>query len=178
MEAKYKLNIPQRSIAYILMCLTGLLIFLFAGIIPYQKTLKDLDKEILKNEAQIEKQKKLQPIYQSLVKQAGKQNIWMLPIPPPQLLPKSQLGKIASSIREAAGRAGMDMISVSPELNALTVEAKAIPINTVVRGNFMDLRKFILNLGSLPYLQSIEQVQIQQITDKLEFRIRLWLAIG
>ena len=50
MEGKIRFNIPQQNIVYIIMCLAGVLIFLFVGIIPYQKTLKNLDKEIQRND--------------------------------------------------------------------------------------------------------------------------------
>ena len=178
MEGKFKFNIPQQSIIYIIMCMAGVLIFLFVGIIPYQNTLKNLDMEIQRNELQVQQQKTLQPLYRTLLKQVNRQDDRLLPMPDIQPMPKGQLGRAPAILRGIAVDSGMDMMSVSPELNALTVDAKRIPVNAVLRGSFLDLRRLLINLGRLPYVENVEQIQIVQIADMLEFRIRIWLAIG
>jgi hypothetical protein len=45
-ETKRGINIPQQSIIYIGLCLVGILIFVFWGIMPAGRTLTEMDTRI------------------------------------------------------------------------------------------------------------------------------------
>jgi hypothetical protein len=48
----------------------------------------------------------------------------------------------------------------------------------VLKGEFANFRKMLIELGALPYLDRIEEIRIQQNPDAMEFRIKIWIAIG
>ena len=45
LNRRLTINIPKQSIIYLVLCLTGILIFVFAGILPDSRTLAELDDE-------------------------------------------------------------------------------------------------------------------------------------
>ena len=63
-------------------------------------------------------------------------------------------------------------------MGALTGDARFISVNLVLKGNFINFRKFLINLGGIPYADHIEEIVIQGKTDAKEYRLKLWVAIG
>lgn len=170
--------IPKRNIIYSLLCLTGILFIILAGIIPNQLSLARLDKKIKSIQFQIEEQKSLYPIYQDLQKKTEARNSKVLPLPKRNALLQTQLDSIPATFIEIARKVNLDMVSASPDLNSLSGESKLLPVNAVVRGNFFNFRKFLILLGGVPYLERIEEIQIQQNEDTMEFKIKIWIAIA
>jgi hypothetical protein len=45
-DTKLGIRIPQQSVIYVAVCLIGILIFVFAGIMPAGRSLTELDEQI------------------------------------------------------------------------------------------------------------------------------------
>ncbi|HYA15220.1 MAG TPA: hypothetical protein VEF33_12855, partial [Syntrophales bacterium] len=54
---------PRRTIIYALICLSGILFVVLAGVVPKQFSLARLDQKIKSIQFQIEEQKRLYPMY-------------------------------------------------------------------------------------------------------------------
>jgi hypothetical protein len=85
---------------------------------------------------------------------------------------------ISATFREIAKKANIDIVSASPDLNFLGSESRFLPINAIIRGDYFNFRKFLIGLGEVPYLERIEEIQIQQNEDTMEFKIKVWLAVS
>jgi hypothetical protein len=48
----------------------------------------------------------------------------------------------------------------------------------VLRGNFLKLRKFLLELEKLPFMEHMEELQIQEAFEGQEVRLKTWVAIS
>jgi hypothetical protein len=170
--------IPKRTIIYSLLCLSGILFIILIGIIPKQLSLARLDQRIKSIQFQIEEQKSLYPIYQDLQKITQARDSKVLPSTLRSALLRTQLNAIPANFREIARKANLDMVSASPDLNSLSGESKLLQVNAVIRGNFFNFRKFLISLGEVPYLDRIEEIQIQQNEDTMEFKMKIWIAIA
>ena len=170
--------IPRRSILYSLLCLSGVLFIVFTGIVPNQFSLARLDQKIKSIQFQIEEQKSLYPLYQLLQKKSQTRDAKVLPAPARSPLPRTQLDTIPSTFRQIAQKANIDTVLVSPNLNSLGNDSRFILVDTVVRCDFLNFRKLLIGLGEIPYLESIEEIQIQQNEDTMEFKMKIWLALG
>ena len=170
--------IPRRSLLYSLICLSGVLLIVFAGIVPNQFSLTRLDQKIKSIQFQIEEQKSLYPIYKVLQKKSKTRDAKVLPAPERIPLLRTQLDTIPSTFRQIAKNANIDTVSVSPNLNSLGNDSRFILVDTVVRCDFLNFRKLLIGLGEIPYLESIEEIQIQQNEDTMEFKMKIWLALG
>jgi len=177
-EQKMTVKFPRQSITYLLLCLTGVLIFIFAGILPNNRTMADLSTKTAAVRFQLEEQRELSPFRKSLQEKSEKKESEILPLPAKGNLAQAKIDTLPMTFSTAAKVSGMTLVSAIPNLNALTGNAQALSINVVLRGNFIDLRKFMIHLGGIPYVKQIEEIAIQQKPDTKEFRLKIWVAVG
>jgi hypothetical protein len=178
--AKMKLDIklPKQSLTYLGIGLAGILLFIVAGIVPASRSLVALDARTADVKYQIEEQRTLAPLYKALQGKSEKKESELLPLPEKGKLAQSKISTIPMSFGTAAKMSGMSLISATPELNAMTGDAQFLAVNTVLRGDFINFRKFLINIGGIPYVQHIEEISIQEIPDTREFRLKIWVAVG
>jgi len=176
MEKIYAI-IPKRSLVVLFACIASVLLIVLAGIIPQQISVARLDNKIAGVQFQIEEQKRLQPYYQMLHvgSQSGKSKV--LPFPPSVPLSRTKIDTVPSIIRDEAQKAHIDMVSASPDLYTLSGDNKVLLVNTTLKGDFLNFRKFLIGLGGVPCLDSIEEIRIQQNEDSMVFRMKIWLAL-
>ncbi|MCK9197685.1 MAG: hypothetical protein M0P16_11970 [Syntrophales bacterium] len=177
-EKKLGFNIPRKSMIYIAMCLTGILIFVLGGILPAGKKMAELDESIVARKYALEEQTALAPFLKSLKVDSEKKGSEILPLPPKGKLSQDKLGTLPIAFSTAAKMSGMTLVSATPLLSAMTGDAQFIPINVVLRGGVIDFRKFLIQLGGIPYIQHVEEITIQEKSDTQEFKMRIWAAIG
>lgn len=171
-------NIPKQSMSYIGLCLIGILIFIFAGIVPAARTLAKMDAQVASARFRLDEQKALEPFYRTLKKSEGKKESEILPFPERRKLPQAKIDTLPLNIGNAARTSGVSLISATLNLKALTGDAQFLSVNVVLRGSFADFRKFLITLGGLPYVERIEEIAIQEKPDAREYRLTLWVAIG
>ncbi len=177
-EQKLEIKFPRQSIVYIGLCLTGIMIFLLAGILPAKGTLADLEADTAVIQYRIEEQKTLAPLYQTLQETNGKKESAILPLPEKGKLPKDKIETLPRVIEAAVKSSGMTLVSAVPNLAGLTGDARFIEMDILLHGNFINFRKFLITLGGIPYLEHIEEITIQAKPDGKEYRLKLWMAIG
>jgi len=177
-EKKLGFNIPRQSIVYITMCLTGVLIFVLGGILPAGKKLAELDAAIVAKKYDLEEQTVLAPHFKLLKIDMEKKESEILPLPPKGKLSQDKLGTLHPVFSNAAKMSGMTLVSATPQLNAMTGDAQFIPIDIVLRGGVIDFRKFLIQIGAIPYVQHIEEITIQEKAETREFKLKIWAAIG
>jgi Tfp pilus assembly protein PilO len=177
-EKKASLTIPRQSVIYIVMCLTGVFIFVIGGILPAAKKLTEMDLAIIDKRYALEEQTLLVPFFKSLKIDSQKHEAELLPMPPRTKLSKEKLGALPIAINAAAKISGMKLISATPHLSAMTGDSQFIPVNIVLRGGVIDFRKFLIQLGSISYIHHVEEITIQEKADAREFTMKIWAAIG
>jgi regulator of protease activity HflC (stomatin/prohibitin superfamily) len=177
-ETKRGINIPQQSVIYIGVCLVGILIFVFWGIIPAERTLAELDTRIEDARYKLEGQKALTPLFQSLQGRSEKKESQVLPLPEQGKLQQTRIDTLPLTFGAAAKASGMTLVSALPNLNALTGDAQFLSVDAVLRGDFIRFRKFLIQIGGLPYVHHIEEITIQGKADMTGFRVKIWVALG
>jgi hypothetical protein len=177
-EQKMAVKFPKQSILYLLLCLTGILIFILAGILPNSRTIAELSTKTAEVQFQIEEQRALSPFQKSLRDKSEKKESEVLPLPAKGILVQDKINTLPMTFSAAAKMSGMSIVSSTPNLNALTGDAQFLSVNVVLRGDFINLRKFLIHLGGIPYVRQIEEIAIQQKPDTKEFRLKIWVAVG
>ncbi len=171
--------VPERSIVYFAVCLFGLLLLLFGGILPAERSIANLDRKTSDLKRQIEEQNTLLPYYLNLKKVSDGMKQEALPFPVKVPMPKNSVHQIISMLKEEARKAGMEAVSVSADMNAAAGgNATRIPVAMTVKGEFVLFRTFLLGLGAIPSFESIEEMQIQQRSGTLEYTLKIWIAMG
>lgn len=177
MNTKLSFALPQRSIVYLIVSLGVVFLILFAGILPYQRSLARLDEAIGKLRSDVAMQRDLYPIYLTMQK-LDKKTTAVLPMPPKGVLSRGEISKIPATVRAMAARAGMIVLAVSPDLTAVTGNITALPFTVVVRGDFLKFRKFLQEAGAIPYVDHVEEIQIQENPEGLKVRTKIWFVLG
>jgi len=178
MMNKFKLDIPEKSLWYLIICGGIILLFLLVVIFPVYQYQTSSANEVKKMEYQIEAQKELGPIYLTLLKTMENKNPRVLPNPPKTTIPRVESGKFQNTLKTIAEKSGLRIVSSTPDLSTLTNSSPSLLYNTVLKGEFANFRKMLIELGALPYLDKIEEIRIQQNPDSMEFRVKIWIALG
>jgi hypothetical protein len=178
MLLKFIKLIPKRTAIIHLSWLGALLLFIIAVILPVQRAVIGLDRQIRDTQYEIDEQKSLQQIYQNLKTNSQTKVAGILPTPERSKLSRNLVSMVPSTITTIAKRAAMETLSVSPDVNALTNQSRSLLVQTVVRGEFMSFRKFLIGIGGLPYLERFEEIEILHDKDFTEFRMKIRLALG
>ena len=168
--------LPTQSLIYFFICGAGVLFFVFLIIIPTQKTATELDKEYKKISDRIEEQRILKPVFESLLKQAKKKNPTDLPSAQKVSLDRRDISKLSESLQEMAFRHQLKIQDLNTDVPGLTGKSGYLQIRMNLTGGFMDFRDFLVELGTIPSLEIIEEIQIRAIEGSREFKLKLWMA--
>jgi Tfp pilus assembly protein PilO len=177
-EQKLTTKFPKQSIIYLLLCLIGVLIFIFAGILPTNRTHAELSTKAADIQFQIEEQRALGPFLKSLQDKSEKKESAILPLPAKGTLARTKIDTLPMTFSTAAKMSGMSLVSANPTFTSQPGDAQFLPVNVILRGDFMNLRKFLIHLGGIPYVNQIEEIAIQQKPDTKEFRLKVWVTVG
>ncbi|MFH2119158.1 MAG: hypothetical protein ABIJ25_02025 [Pseudomonadota bacterium] len=170
--------IPRRTAIIHLSWLGVLLLFILAVIVPVQRFIAGLDGRIKDIQYRVDEQKGLQPIYQALKARSRTTAPSILPTPESGKLSRDLVSVVPSTIGRIVRNAAMETISISPDVNSLANQSRSLLMHTVIRGDFMSFRKFLIGVGELPYLERFEEVEIRQDPDFMEFRMKIRLALS
>ena len=172
------LKIPKRVLILHLSCWGGLLIFLLAVVLPLYGSLSGLDRRIQDVRQQVDEQKTLQPLHQALKAKGRNVAPSVLPTPERGKLSRDLIGTVPSALRRIGQNAGMESFSVSPDVNSLAGNSPFLLVRVVAQGDFMNFRRYLIGLGELPWLDRVEEIEIRQNPDIMEFRVTVRLALG
>jgi hypothetical protein len=168
--------LPTQSIIYCLVCGAGLIAFIFMIILPSQKTSAELDRDIQKVNDQIEEQRILRPVFESLLKRAKQEDPTQLPTAPKFKLASGGINEITDVLREIARRNNLEIKDISTDVAALMKNTKDMLMQINLTGNFMQFRDFLLDLSAISALEQIEEIKIRAIEGTREYNLRIRMA--
>jgi hypothetical protein len=137
-----------------------------------------MNKDINKLQYQIEEQKGLASIYSMLTKSISSKELIVLPNPTKTVLPLRDANKFQDAFKDLARKSGLTTVSLTPDLTSLASSSAYLLHNAVVKGEFVNLRKMLIGLGNISYIDKIDEIIIQQQSDAMEFKIKIWIAIS
>jgi hypothetical protein len=164
----------------LLFCGVGIAILLLAGIYPSYRTLSELDRDITRLETEIAGQKLLFPVFIELLKRSRQKSPPMLPAPKPEKLPRGDTSRLVSRFREIAAGNRISITSLNPNVESLIDGTGRLKMEAELTGAFQDLRQFLIEIGSIPYLDSVEYLRLQASPDRdpLTISLRFWVLQG
>jgi hypothetical protein len=172
-------KVPKKSVYYLLLCSIGILMFILIGLYPMQSSLSALDEEIAGVKTRIEEQKALFPLYKELAERMRKRrDSELLRYSGRIELSIDQIDGISTRFREIAEESNLETISITPDPKSLANDSKSMSVSLVMRGDFLKFRRFLFDLETVPYLQHIQEFQIQEALAGREFRLKAWVAVS
>ena len=175
---KIKQTIPANSLGYILICGGIIVIILLLIIFPLNRVNAGRAKDIKKLQDQIEEQKGLGQVYQMAQSEQGKKSEFVLANPAGTKLPRQETEKFQKALRTEAEKANLMVMSLMPDSDSIAVGSKYLIYNATVKGEFANFRKLLVALGEMPYIDQIEEMNLKQDSDSMEFRLKIGIALA
>jgi len=170
--------LPVRTLIYLGVSIFIVTIFLLVIIYPYYRSLGTLDKEIAGMYKRVEQQKVLLPLYMKLVEKSGASVPDKFSLPIRKTVPKNNIDLIPPLIKGIARKSGMQTVMVTPDLTTLSTRKDFLLIYATVKGNYFDIRNFLIELGNVPFIDHIEEIDIRQKATDKECKLKLWFAVS
>ena len=155
--------LPTQSLVFLALGAAAILAFIFLIILPEQRLAADLDREIAGLTARIEEQRVLAPIFTTLFAKTKAPAALGLPTPTRAKLARAEIGGALKHLQELAAAHKMTVRELTPDVNTLTDASAHFLVQLLANGQFMDLRGFLIDIGSLPYFEGIEEIEIKAV---------------
>jgi hypothetical protein len=176
MAAKIPKNPLTQSLFVFVLCVVGVLTFLLLIILPSRKTSAELDREINELNVRIEEQRILTPVFHSLLKRKKTAPPSVLPSPEKAELTHGDISSISKIFQDIAVRHNLKLEEVETDVSSMMKESGYLMMQLRLSGNFYKFRDFLVDLGSVPSLEHIEEINIRPLKTARELRIKLWMG--
>lgn len=154
------------------------MILIAIGIYSSKKFSEIKDREIKAICCQIEGQKVLFPVHRDILDKMQVSYPEVLAFPIKIRLSEDKIEGIPVRFAEIAKKCNLEAVSIIPDVMSLDRESGRLLVDVFVKGNFFDFRKFLIELGRVPYLEHIERVHIQRTMEWKELKVKIWLALS
>lgn len=171
-------SLPSNSLNYLVIFGGIIVILILLGILPFHRYNSNRAQEVKKIQADIAEQKEFQQAYQSQQKISKTPIVHKLPNPVKTKLPRPDLDKFQDTFRAEAKKSGLIITSLIPDMATLAAGSPAILFDVTTKGQFANFRKLLINVGALPYVDKIEEINIKQLEDSMEFKMKLWIVLA
>jgi len=169
-------QLPKKNIMIIVLFGGGIILFMLLSIFPNYIAYSNIENEINTLEGQIEEQKLLSPIFTELSKKTNFEVPESLPFPKKEKLSKNDTGNISIIIQDIIQLNGFKLDSLLTDVGGLLDGSGMLKMSIEMTGDFINLRKMILQFGTLPYLEHIETIRIENTNEKQKVLMKLWIA--
>jgi Tfp pilus assembly protein PilO len=176
MVDKITKNPLSQSLLILVICVVGVLAFLLLIILPSQKTSAQLDGEIDKLKVRIEEQRILTPVFHSLLKRAKTAPPSALPSPEKAKLTHGDMNSISKVFQDIAMRHNLKLEEIKTDVSSMMEDSGYLMMRLRLSGKFYNFRDFLVDLGSIPSLEHIEEINIRPVKTARELQIKLWLG--
>ena len=165
-----------QSLVVFVACAVGIVAFWVLIIFPSQKTADELDQEIEILNSRIEEQRILTPVFHNLLDRARMKGPSELPSPERSKLTYGDMSAISTQFQDIAGRHNLKLEEITTDVNTLMQESGYLVMRLQLSGDFFDIRKFLVEIGSIPSLEHIEEINIRSARTSKELNLKIWLA--
>ena len=169
-------RLPTKNILFIILFGGGILLFVLLSIFPNYIAYSNIENEINALRQQIEEQKILSPIFTDLSDKTKFEKPENLPFPKKEKLSKNETGNISAIIQDIIRQNDFKIDSILTDVGRLMNGSGMLEINVEMTGDFINLRNMILQFGTLPYLEHIETIRIENTDEKQNVFMKLWIA--
>jgi len=169
-------GLPKRSLIYILICASGILLFVVGGILPNQKAILDLESESVRIKSELRQQELLFPAFRKAIRTLHEKKKNDLPFPNKTSVAKKDIAIISAFFKKLSTECKLHFESGIPDVGKINKTSGIIPFNLVLKGDYFDFRFFLTQLMLVPYLEHIETFQIKSGSGMKEYRLRINLS--
>ena len=136
-----------------------------------------LDQEIEKLNNHIEQQRILRPVFDSLLDRVKKENPTELPETKKVELERGEINEVSELLQDIAGHRDLKIQDIRTDVNDIMNSTGYMLMRIHATGDFIKFRDFLVDLGTIPSLEQIEEIKIGAIQGNREYKLRIWMAL-
>ena len=176
MTDRYSNKPLAQSLLILIVCVVGILAFFLLIILPSEKAAAELDQEIQALNRRIEEQRILTPVFTSLLERAKIPRPSGLPVPKPKKLTYGDINSISNDFQDIAARHNLKLEDIKTDVGSMAENSGYLSMQLRLNGNFYKFREFLVDIGSIPSLEHVEEINIRPTKASRQLDIKLWLA--
>lgn len=168
-------RIHSSNFLYLGLCFIGIIAFLLVGIYPNLKAIDEIDEEISLLKQKAQEQELLYPVFQKLLVEITHKIPTKLTIPEKRKISHNDLSHINSTFLSLASKNKVSFVHAIPDASNYLEDKGFLTMNVAFTGDFFNFRNLILDICYLPYLESIEKMQIETLKEhkRISFTIKV-----
>ena len=170
-------KLPRQTLSIFFLCAGVGIVSYVLMLYPAKKLLDRLNGEISTLQNKVEEQKIFLPNYQKFLKINQEDMSGTLPSPHKNRLPKNKIKMIPALLKELVLKSDLSPVSITLDLKSLAGKPGFVSVNTLVKGELLNFRNFLMKLQEIPYLEHMENIGIKGTLFSKEFKLKLWIAI-
>lgn len=158
----------------------GILAFLgviVIGVIPSAREIEHTRTAIARLQADLRQQEALLPVFQSLQERRQQTLPEGIHVYAREPLEIDDLAALPDVFEELARRAGLELVSATPQVRSLRDGREMLRVDTRMRGEFQTFNTLLNRLNKMPFVETIENLGIDVIESAHEMHLSVWLAI-
>lgn len=169
-------KLPPKTALYLLVGSGVIVLFVLLGIIPMQKKLINLDKQIVQASYRIDEQGALHPIYLKMLSIAKAGGAKAPKLPERQGLGQQAVSEITDTMAQLIVKTGLEAQTVVPDPSSLGKGSKSLAVAIHVRGTLEQFRTFLGELAMLPSYENIETLKVEPGGGPRDYNLKVWLT--
>jgi hypothetical protein len=176
MNKKASTSTVTQSMFLVIICGVGILAFVFMIILPYNRVAQELDQDVRTLKSRIDEQRILLPVFNNLINMTQQTQSPILPTPKKEKLAREDINAILALFQEFAQHNALKVVEVTPDINSISDNSGYLMTRLILQGDFLNFRNFMLDLGTIPSFERVEEVAIRPVEASREMRLKIWLA--
>lgn len=168
-------KVHPSNLIYLAISLLGIIAFFFVAIYPNMSVLESMDEDISALNRKAERQTLLYPVYLKLLQEVTQTLPTKLPTPEKIKISHNDLSHINELFRQLASESRVTFDSAIPDASNYLEDMGYFSMNVVFSGDFFNLRKLLLDICKMPFLESIDVMRIETLNQekRISFKIKI-----
>ena len=174
------ISVPRKCISNLILSLTGVIVLVCAAIIPAYLSRAALEQKISDARYRLNQHQTLLPLYTSL-KKAPQADLPALAAPVKTALKRADIDIALTAVKDIAGKSAITVSYINPDLSGVSANTQSLAVDLLLKGKFENFRTVLADIGALPYVESVEDLSIQQEPDNgqaLDLKMTIILSVS
>ena len=169
---KLSLTFTKRNFTFLGICLGGLILLVLISILPLIAQKKSLEIKIPATKTKISQHTQLDLVVQTIDKKlSALETIGTLPSVPVESLTITELSSIKAEIMGLAAEENVTFVNLNSIIPESSENLKTLTFKSYLQGSLTNIRSFIFSLLQIPYIEDIEQLDIQSNDNNLNLNL-------
>jgi len=170
-------TIPPQIVVKLTACVMALAVFVLLGILPQQRGIENVRRQIGAADLAMQRHNALAPTYAKLKATLAKGLPQVIPPVNELHLTQDRITEIPAILSGMAADKGVRAESVVPDPASIAKGGHNVSVDCSFRGPLKDLEALLLELGALSCLTHVEHITVREDHAEANLQLKAWMAL-